>query len=54
MVSLKKFDVDGGRYEHVLNSLNISANKNTIRGDLSAMKPSGLRLGTPAMTTRGC
>lgn len=34
--------------------MNISCNKNTLRGDVSALKPSGLRLGSPAMTTRGC
>lgn len=45
--------IDGARVERVLELCNISANKNTIPGDKSAMIPGGLRLGTPAMTTRG-
>jgi glycine hydroxymethyltransferase len=31
----------------------VASNKNTVPGDVSALKPGGLRLGTPAMTTRG-
>jgi len=31
----------------------VAANKNTVPGDVSAMKPGGIRMGTPAMTTRG-
>ena len=32
---------------------NVATNKNTVPGDKSAMIPGGLRVGTPAMTTRG-
>lgn len=53
-ISLRKFGIHGGLYEHLLNSINVSCNKNTLKGDLSALKPSGIRLGSPAMTTRGC
>lgn len=45
--------IDGARCERILELCNISTNKNTIPGDKSAMIPGGLRLGTPAMTTRG-
>ncbi|KAJ1781498.1 Serine hydroxymethyltransferase, cytosolic, partial [Coemansia sp. RSA 2399] len=37
----------------VLELAKIAANKNTVPGDRSAMVPGGLRMGTPAMTTRG-
>lgn len=32
---------------------NVATNKNTVPGDKSALIPGGLRVGTPAMTTRG-
>ena len=34
--------------------MNVSCNKNTVPGDKSALNPSGVRLGTPALTTRSC
>ena len=53
MIDLKNFKIHGGRVEKALNGLDIIVNKNTLKGDLSAMRPSGMRLGSPAMTTRG-
>jgi len=32
---------------------NLAANKNTIPGDVSAMTPGGIRMGAPALTSRG-
>ncbi|KAJ1653735.1 Serine hydroxymethyltransferase, cytosolic [Dispira simplex] len=53
LIDLNSKGVDGARVERVLELANISANKNTVPGDKSALVPGGLRVGTPAMTTRG-
>jgi len=53
LVDLKSKDIDGARVERVLELCGVAANKNTVPGDKSAMKPGGLRMGSPAMTTRG-
>ena len=46
--------VTGKDLEHRLDSVNITANKNTIPNDpQSPFITSGLRIGTPAVTTRG-
>jgi glycine hydroxymethyltransferase len=34
--------------------ISLAINKNTVPGDKSALVPSGVRIGSPAMTTRGC
>ena len=33
--------------------MHITLNKNAVHGDVSAMAPGGVRIGAPAMTTRG-
>lgn len=53
LADLKPNGVDGGRVERILELVGIAANKNTVPGDRSALVPGGLRMGTPAMTTRG-
>jgi glycine hydroxymethyltransferase len=53
LIDLRSKNIDGARVEAVLERANIAANKNTVPGDISALFPSGLRVGTPAMTTRG-
>lgn len=53
LVDLKARKIDGARVERVLELVGVAANKNTVPGDKSAMKPFGVRMGTPAMTTRG-
>ncbi|KAI5776173.1 serine hydroxymethyltransferase-domain-containing protein [Geopyxis carbonaria] len=53
LLDLKPSKIDGARVERILELVNVVTNKNTVPGDKSAMKPGGLRLGSPAMTTRG-
>lgn len=53
LLDLRSKGIDGARVERILELVNIAANKNTVPGDKSAMIPSGIRMGTPAMTTRG-
>lgn len=53
LLDLRPKDVDGARVERVLELAHIACNKNTVPGDISAMIPGGLRMGTPALTTRG-
>ncbi len=48
------FGVDGREVQDILDKIGLSANCNSIPNDvLPPFRPSGLRLGTPAMTTRG-
>ncbi|CAL1536765.1 unnamed protein product [Lymnaea stagnalis] len=53
LVDLRPRGTDGARVERVLEMCYITVNKNTCAGDKSAMTPGGLRLGAPALTTRG-
>ncbi|WAQ96686.1 GLYC-like protein [Mya arenaria] len=51
-VDLRPNKVDASRAETVLENINIAVNKNTVPGDKSALRPSGLRIGAPALTSR--
>ena len=53
LVSLREKGVDGARVEYICEKINIALNKNSIPGDKSALVPGGVRIGAPAMTTRG-
>ena len=54
LVDLRNLNITGKEAEEVLDSVNITCNKNTIPNDpQKANVASGIRLGTPAMTTRG-
>ncbi|CDK28516.1 unnamed protein product [Kuraishia capsulata CBS 1993] len=53
LVSLRDKGIDGARIETVCENINIALNKNSIPGDKSALVPGGVRIGAPAMTTRG-
>ncbi|PHH64459.1 hypothetical protein CDD81_4534 [Ophiocordyceps australis] len=53
LLDLRQHHLDGARVEAVLEQINIACNKNSIPGDKSALNPCGIRIGTPAMTSRG-
>lgn len=50
----KSFGIDGSEAETALDAIGLTLNKNVIPDDtLPPFRPSGIRLGTPAITTRG-
>lgn len=53
LLDLRPNNLDGARLEAILEQINIACNKNSIPGDKSALTPYGIRIGVPAMTTRG-
>ena len=54
LVDLRKFNVTGKEMEHRLDAVHITVNKNAIPNDpQSPFITSGVRIGTPAATTRG-
>jgi len=53
VVDLKNFGIDGIEAEKILEKANILANRNVVLGDLKPFRPSGIRIGTPTVTSRG-
>ncbi|MDB9537250.1 serine hydroxymethyltransferase [Dolichospermum planctonicum CS-1226] len=54
LVDLRCIDMTGKKGDQLVSTVNITANKNTVPFDTkSPFVTSGLRLGSPAMTTRG-
>lgn len=54
LVDLRRFDVSGRKMQRVLESAGLTTNRNQIPDDpRSAFQTTGIRLGTPAVTTRG-
>lgn len=50
----KSFGIDGKVAEEALDKIGLTLNKNSVADDpLPPFRPSGIRLGTPAVTTRG-
>ena len=50
----KSFGIDGSVAERACDAIGLTLNKNTVPDDtLPPFRPSGIRLGTPALTTRG-
>merc|ERR1719221_2167409 len=51
---LRPHGLTGSKLEKVCEAVSISLNRNAVHGDTSALSPGGVRIGSPAMTTRGC
>lgn len=50
----KSFEIDGNVAETAIDAIGLTLNKNAVADDpLPPFRPSGIRLGTPAITTRG-
>lgn len=49
---LRPNNLTGGKMQLVCDYCGITLNKNAVHGDTSAVSPSGIRIGTPAMTSR--
>ena len=50
---LRPLGVTGAKMQAVCDECCITLNKNSVFGDRSAISPGGVRVGTPALTTRG-
>ena len=53
LIDLRPLEMDGLQAEKLLEKNNIIANRNSIPGDEKPLRPSGIRIGTPAVTSRG-
>ena len=50
---LRPQGLTGSKMEKLCDALNITLNKNAVVGDRSALTPGGVRVGAPALTSRG-
>eukprot|EP00186_Timspurckia_oligopyrenoides_P005165 CAMPEP_0182445738 /NCGR_PEP_ID=MMETSP1172-20130603/3761_1 /TAXON_ID=708627 /ORGANISM="Timspurckia oligopyrenoides, Strain CCMP3278" /LENGTH=506 /DNA_ID=CAMNT_0024641557 /DNA_START=47 /DNA_END=1567 /DNA_ORIENTATION=- len=53
LCDLRPVGFSGSKAQKVFDECAITLNKNAVHGDKSAMNPGGIRLGTPALTSRG-
>lgn len=53
LLDVRPHGLTGSKLEKACDHVHITLNKNTIIGDKSAVTPGGVRIGTPAVTTRG-
>ncbi|MEX2033345.1 MAG: serine hydroxymethyltransferase [Candidatus Colwellbacteria bacterium] len=53
LMDVRNLGLDGMEAEKRLERAGIIANRNSVPGDPSPFKPSGIRMGTPALTSRG-
>merc|ERR1719305_159875 len=51
---LRPQGLTGSKLEKICDAVSITLNRNAVHGDASALSPGGVRVGLPAMTTRGC
>ena len=51
--NLRPHGLTGSKLEKVCDKVGITLNKNCVPEDTSAISPGGVRVGTPALTTRG-
>jgi len=54
LLDLRPHGLTGSKVEKACEAASISLNRNAVHGDASALSPGGVRIGSPAMTTRGC
>merc|ERR1712196_195573 len=54
LLDVRPHGLTGSKVEKVCELAAISVNRNAVHGDVSALSPGGVRIGAPAMTTRGC
>jgi len=50
---VRPLNLSGAKIELVCDRVHITVNKNAVLGDRSALSPGGVRIGTPALTSRG-
>jgi glycine hydroxymethyltransferase len=50
---LRPSNITGSKMEKLCDKCHITLNKNAVLGDRSALSPGGVRIGAPALTTRG-
>ena len=49
---LRPLGLTGSKFEKLCDMINVTLNKNAVHGDSSALTPGGVRLGSPALTSR--
>ena len=53
LLDVRSAGLTGNKVQDLCDAIHITLNKNTVVGDTSAMNPGGVRIGTPAVTSRG-
>jgi len=52
LLDVRELGIDGAKVDIIMELVSISVNRNTVPGDKSALRPGGIRVGTPALTSR--